>query len=200
MEVNLHRYLPFTTSEGPGKRACVWVQGCPIHCKGCGVPWTWNPRKGTPTSIEFLWEEILKSKQEHDIEGITFLGGEPFEQAEALAILAKRAQEIGLTVMTFSGYYKEQLAELNKPGWEALLAATDLFIDGPYEMDKPDKERPWIGSTNQRMHFLTDRYQSIKEDINAIPNRLEVYINSDGTIEANGMVPSDTWKRILKDL
>lgn len=200
MEVNLHRFLPYTTSEGPGKRACIWVQGCPIHCKGCGVPWTWNPNKGTLTSIDSLWEEILKSKDEHDIEGITFLGGEPFEQAEALGILAKRAQEIGLSVMTFSGYYKEQLAELNKTGWEELLHATDLFIDGPYDVNKPDRERPWIGSTNQRIHFLTNRYLSIEQEIIAIPNRLEIYIKNDGTIEANGMVPSETWKRILQDL
>ncbi|AST90915.1 MULTISPECIES: 4Fe-4S single cluster domain-containing protein [Sutcliffiella] len=200
MEVILHRFLPYTTSEGPGKRACIWVQGCPIHCKGCGVPWTWNPNKGTPTSVELLWEEILKSKHEHDIEGITLLGGEPFEQAEALSVLAKRAQAASLSVMTFSGYYKEQLTEMNKPGWEDLLSATDLFIDGPFEIDKPDKDRPWIGSTNQRIHFLTDRYKSIENSLKAIPNRLEFYIKSDGTIEANGMVPSETWKRILNDL
>ncbi|WP_102026759.1 4Fe-4S single cluster domain-containing protein [Salirhabdus sp. Marseille-P4669] len=200
MEVNLHRYLPFTTAEGPGKRACVWVQGCPIHCKGCGVPWTWNPKKGTPTSVDSLWEQILKSKEEHDIEGITFLGGEPFEQAEALAILGKRAQEHGLTVMAFSGYYKEQLEALHKPGWKDLLNVTDIFIDGPYEQDKPEKTRPWIGSTNQRIHFLTERYESIKQELETIPDRLEIYVKSDGKIEANGMVPSETWKRIFNNI
>ncbi|MGM8214595.1 4Fe-4S single cluster domain-containing protein [Bacillaceae bacterium W0354] len=200
MDVNLHRFLPITTAEGPGKRACVWVQGCPIHCKGCGVPWTWNPKMGTPTSVDTLWEQILESKEKHDIEGITFLGGEPFEQAEALAIIGQRAQEHGLSVMAFSGYYKEQLAELDKPGWRDLLHVTDLFIDGPYEMDKPDHKRPWIGSTNQRIHFLTDRYKFMENEIEAIPDRLEIYIKEDGSIEANGMVPSEMWKRIFNDL
>lgn len=200
MHVQLHRFLPLTTAEGPGKRACIWVQGCPIHCKGCGVPWTWNPKKGTRVSVETLWENILESKRKHGIEGITFLGGEPFEQATPLSILAHRAQEIGLSVMAFSGYYIEQLEENNKPGWKDLIAATDLFIDGPYEMDKPDKDRPWIGSTNQRIHFLTDRYESLKQEVEQLPDRLEIYIKDDGTIEANGMVPSDVWNRIFKEL
>ena len=200
MEVNLHRFLPLTTAEGPGKRACVWVQGCPIHCKGCGVPWTWNPKMGTMTPVDELWEKIVESKEKYAIEGITFLGGEPFEQAEALAELGRRAQNIGLTVMTFSGYYIEDLQKLNKPGWKELIDVTDLFIDGPYKYDKPDQIRPWIGSTNQRIHFLSEKYQSIKDEIEQIPKKLEIYIKKDGTVEANGMIPSEMWKQFFKGL
>ncbi|WP_188391928.1 4Fe-4S cluster-binding domain-containing protein [Compostibacillus humi] len=64
MEVNMHRFLPSTNSEGPGLRACIWVQGCPIHCKGCGVPWTWNPNKGNVTSVgpvPILGREICRN-------------------------------------------------------------------------------------------------------------------------------------------
>lgn len=200
MDIQLHRFLPLTTAEGPGKRACIWVQGCPIHCKGCGVPWTWNPKLGTKTSVGELWEMIMASKTKHDIEGITFLGGEPFEQAEPLAILGEYAQNEGLSVMAFSGYYKEQLQEMKKPGWKDLLAVTDIFIDGPFEIDKPDRDRPWIGSTNQRIHFLTDRYQTLSEELNVVPDRLEIYLKKDGTIAANGMVPSAAWDRIFKGL
>src|SRR5690625_955575 len=105
MGIQLHRFLPSTTSEGPGRRACIWVQGCPIHCKGCGVPWTWNPNKGTRVSVQELWEKIVYSYRNENIEGITFLGGEPFEQAKPLAELGRRAKKLGLSVMTFSGYY-----------------------------------------------------------------------------------------------
>lgn len=200
MYIQLHRYLPITQAEGPGKRACVWVQGCPIHCKGCGVPWTWNPKKGTRVSVDDVWEMILESKEKHDIEGVTFLGGEPFEQAEALAELGRRAQNIGLSIMAFSGYYKEQLEEMNKPGWKDLYQVTDLFIDGPFEQDHLDKERPWVGSTNQRFHFLTDRYRKLENELSTVPDRLEVYLNKDGTLAANGMVPSEVWKRLFNDL
>lgn len=200
MFVQLHRFLPLTTVEGPGRRACVWVQGCPIHCKGCGVPWTWNPKKGTKVSVETLWKQILESKQKENIEGITFLGGEPFEQAEALAELGRRAQREGLSVMTFSGYYKEQLEELQKPFWQELYHVTDLFIDGPFEQDKLDHKRPWVGSTNQRFHFLTDRYKEFESELSTVPDRLEIYFKKDGTVEANGMVPSEIWNRLFKNI
>jgi len=118
LPIQLHRFLPVTEVEGPGKRACVWVQGCPIHCKGCGVPWTWNPKKGTRTTVDDIWKKIEMSIEKYDIEGITFLGGEPFEQALALAELGRRAKEKGLSIMAFSGYYKEQLEEMNKEGWK----------------------------------------------------------------------------------
>lgn len=200
MHIQLHRFLPHTTAEGPGKRACVWVQGCPIHCKGCGVPWTWNPKHGTPTTVDAIWEKIENSIERYNIEGITFLGGEPFEQAESLAALGQRAQKVGLSIMTFSGFYKEELEAMEKPFWRELYDVTDLFIDGPFEYDKLDKERPWVGSTNQRFHFLTDRYKHLQNKLTTIPDKLEIYINENGMIEANGMVPSDVWKRLFNNL
>ncbi len=130
MHIQLHRFLPSSIAEGPGKRASVWVQGCPIHCKGCGVPWTWNPRLGTPSDVDTIWEKILESKEKNDIEGITFLGGEPFEQAESLAILAERAQNIGLSIMTFSGYYYEELEKLDKPAGRSFLLIRISFWRG----------------------------------------------------------------------
>src|SRR5690606_14313327 len=107
MELVIHRYLPLTTIEGPGKRFCIWVQGCSIRCVGCGVPWTWSKKNGSIMSVEELIREIKKSKEENNIEGLTFLGGEPFDQAEALGKLAHRIKDLGLTVMTFSGYLFE---------------------------------------------------------------------------------------------
>ncbi|MFA8439483.1 4Fe-4S single cluster domain-containing protein [Pueribacillus sp. YX66] len=200
MIIQLHRFLPLTTAEGPGRRSCIWVQGCPIHCKGCGVPWTWNPKNGTRITVDELWNKIVFCKQKHQTEGITFLGGEPFEQATALAEIGKRAQSIGLSVMTFTGYYIEQIEKQNKPEWKALYRVTDLLIDGPFEQDQPDKNRPWVGSTNQRFHFLTDRYKSLQKTLTNVPDRLEIRLKRDGTVEANGMVPSEVWNRIFKTL
>ncbi|HLT55193.1 MAG TPA: hypothetical protein VK057_03730 [Bacillota bacterium] len=45
-----------------------------------------------------------------------------------------------------------------------------------------------------------DRYRYLEGKFAEIPDRLEIYINSDGTLEANGMVPSDIWKRLFKKL
>lgn len=76
MLLRVHRFLPFTRAEGPGNRACVWVQGCPIRCPGCFNPGTWPTGGGEEVAVEDLADRILDVK---DIEGVTFLGGEPFE-------------------------------------------------------------------------------------------------------------------------
>ena len=91
------------------------------------------------------------------IEGVTVMGGEPFAQAEAVADLLRRVRAAGLSTMVFSGY---TLAELRagEPAWAALLAATDLLVDGRYDAAQRVTDRRWIGSANQQVHFLTERY------------------------------------------
>ena len=99
--LRVHRLLDATDAEGPGRRACVWVQGCSIRCHGCFNPHTWNTRGGTVRHVAELAEAIGAVP---DIEGLTLLGGEPFDQPAACAELAERAQGLGLSVMTFTGY------------------------------------------------------------------------------------------------
>ncbi|MDM5314523.1 4Fe-4S single cluster domain-containing protein [Fictibacillus sp. b24] len=190
MELNIHRFLPFTTVEGPGKRFCLWVQGCSIRCEGCGVPWTWSKENGKIISVTDLFEEIKRSKQDNRIEGITILGGEPFDQAEPLGELAVMVKEIGLTVMVFSGYLFENLKERNDA--QNLLHAADLLIDGPFIKDKLDLTRPWVGSSNQRYHFLTKAYKHIENELESIQNKVEIRIGSNGVVSINGMATQHT--------
>ncbi|UTR13183.1 radical SAM protein [Salipaludibacillus sp. LMS25] len=200
MQLRIHRFIPYTNAEGPGKRACVWVQGCPIHCKGCGVPWTWSFKGGTLVSIDDVFDWIMESKATHDIEGVTFLGGEPFEQAEALAHLGQKIKQTKLSIMTFSGYYREQLDTMNKKGTDELLNVTDLFIDGPFIQEQLDTSRPWVGSANQRYHFLTDTYRHLEANIEQMPNRLEISLSQEGTIQVNGMATPEQLEKLLKGL
>ena len=117
------------------------------------------------------------------IEGVTFLGGEPFEQAEALGIIAEAVKKMSLSVLCFTGGYLEELLkdEVNKK----LLNNTDLLIDGPFEIDKTDYSRPWCGSSNQRYHFLTDRYD--ENIFTKYKNKVEVNISKNGVVFMNGM-------------
>jgi anaerobic ribonucleoside-triphosphate reductase activating protein len=122
------------------------------------------------------------------VEGVTLLGGEPFDQAAALAEVARAARALGLSVMTFTGYTLEALRARRDPGTRALLAATDLLVDGPYVAARPERARRWVGSTNQRFHFLTGRYAP---GIEAVPagapaETVEVSISPDGRVAANG--------------
>ncbi|MCM3112891.1 4Fe-4S single cluster domain-containing protein [Lederbergia lenta] len=195
MNLIIHRFLPLTTVEGPGKRFCLWVQGCSIRCEGCGIPWTWSKENGKTISVKDLYEEIKNSKNENNIEGVTFLGGEPFDQAEALGKLAQMVKELNLTVMTFTGYLFEDLK--TRKECEVLLTSTDLLIDGPFVKSQLDLSRPWVGSSNQRYHFLTPAYQHLENDLESINNKVEVRIYEDGLVSVNGMATQQTLNELF---
>lgn len=71
-ELRLAQFLPQTRVEGPGLRAAIWVQGCPIHCPGCAVPEYWDFHGGTSIRVEDLANKILSIP---NLEGVTFAGG-----------------------------------------------------------------------------------------------------------------------------
>jgi len=127
MELRLFHYLPRTIVEVPGIRAAV--QGCPIRCAGCALPQTWPETKGELIDSAALATRILQTP---DLEGVTFLGGEPFAQAGALADLGEHVRWRGLSVLTFTGYTLEALRARRDEAIEALLSVTDLLLAGPF--------------------------------------------------------------------
>jgi anaerobic ribonucleoside-triphosphate reductase activating protein len=96
----------------------------------------------------------------HGIEGITLLGGEPLAHVEGAAALARRVQKLGLSVMIFSGYTLEEARRLPDSAVGELLGLTDILVDGPYVREQPETRRRWVGSANQRVHFLSERYRA----------------------------------------
>ena len=180
MKLRVFRILKNTKVEGPDTRFCIWTQGCSRHCKGCQAVHTWSHSGGELIEVNEIIEDI---KSQKGIEGITFLGGEPFEQADALGIIAESVQKMGLGVLSFTGGYLEEL-RLN-PVNQKLLDNIDLLIDGPFEIDKVDYSRPWCGSSNQRYHFLTSRYD--EEIFEKYKNKVEVNISKNGVVFMNGM-------------
>ncbi len=183
MQVRIAHLVPRTDVEGPGSRSAVWVQGCSIRCPGCFNPHTWKPEGGRLVSASVLADQL---SQDPDIEGVTFLGGEPFDQAAGLAEVGQRVRARGLSVMTFTGFTYERITEENRPSWHDLLKVTDLLVDGPYLRNAPDVRRPWVGSTNQRFICLTERYRG-GGTVAGPHATLEVRIRADGTAFVNGM-------------
>lgn len=181
--LDIYKIIKNTTVEGPGVRFCIWVQGCKKRCKGCWAKETWAFDVGTKYSVEQLFDLILLEKE--NIEGITFLGGEPFEQAVELAKLAKKVHEIGLSVVCFSGYTYDELKLKKSESVDLLLKYTDLLVDGEFDQAKFDLSRPWVGSSNQRYIFLTDKYS--ESEILQFKNKIEARIMLDGRVEVNGM-------------
>lgn len=170
--------VPDTEAEGPFLRYALWLQGCPLRCPGCCNPDFLPFTGGDRLSVAALAAEIRAAP---GIEGATFLGGEPFAQAGPLALLAGELRAAGLGVIAFSGF---RLEELRARGAEAarLLAALDLLVDGPFVAAQASTRRRFVGSENQRLHFLTDRYRGLDDGAGGIgpgPGPVEVRLRGD---------------------
>ena len=180
-KLRIAQIVPSTEAEGPGRRFAIWFQGCPLRCPGCCNPEMLSFSDGESHTVSDLLNRIRKAD---DIEGITLLGGEPFAHADGAADLARSVREHGLSVMVFSGYTLDELKANTNPDVGNLLGSTDILVDGPYVRELPDTRRRWIGSTNQRVHFLTDRYRS-DDPCWFKPNTLEIRVDRSG-ITVNG--------------
>ena len=178
MQVKIHKILKHTKAEGPSLRYCIWFQGCKKRCRGCWAHATWDFDGGVVYDTNDILEDILNTPK---IEGVTFLGGEPFEQPNALKELAFGAYKNGLSVLCFTGYKIEELKEK----YFDILQNIDILIDGEYKEEERDFSRPWVGSSNQRYHFLSKRYNS--KILKKYKNKIEININKDGTLFINGM-------------
>lgn len=136
-------------ADGPGLRAVVFVQGCPHHCPGCHNPQTWSFSGGTRVAVETVAQRIMRNSL---TTGVTFSGGEPFAQAEALAALAER---LGgrYELAVYTGYTFEALQALaaENEGVARLLKAADILVDGPFRIAEKDRTILWRGSRNQRL-------------------------------------------------
>lgn len=196
--VNVASQVACTEAEGPGRRYALWVQGCPLRCPGCCNPHmlafddaSWRP-------VEDVASAICETP---DIEGVTFIGGEPFAQARALSQVAATVRAAGLSVMVFTGLTLTQIKASDDPAYEALLAQIDLLVDGPYIQKQHVDDRRWIGSANQAIHVLTERYEHLRESeqgwdqgANTIELRLK-----DGEISINGF-PHERVTEILEQM
>ena len=181
MDIRINSYIPTTNVEGVGTRFAIWVQGCPIRCKGCANSRMWDFNGGTSHKVEDIIR-IIKSYADK-IEGITWLGGEPLAQIKPVTEISKAAQELGLSVIVFTGYDYSDLKD--RSDFKELVKYTDILIDGRYEQDKTDYSRAWVGSSNQNYYFLTDRYN--KSVIYENKNKIEVRISPDNEVVLTGM-------------
>ena len=136
--------------DGPGFRFTLFTQGCPHHCEGCHNPQTHDYNGGKESSVEEIAKELLSNPL---TDGITFSGGEPFEQAADCAKLAEIARKNGLNVWAYTGYTFDRLLEKAKENAAILdlLNLTDVLVDGPFIMAQKSYNVPWRGSKNQRL-------------------------------------------------
>lgn len=157
-------------ANGPGIRVSLFVSGCRNHCKGCFQPETWNFEYGKPfTSAEE--NKILEYLESSNIQGLTILGGEPFEpenQRDLLPFLRKVKKKFpNKNIWIFSGYRFDD--ELLKQGvhphtdiTRELLSYIDVLVDGRFVEEKKNLSLVFRGSENQRIIDVKKSFEENK--------------------------------------
>ena len=157
--MRIYKILECSQSNGPGKRFTIWVQGCSIHCPYCvnHDTWDFNAEHGKEISIKELIEQIDKVNPE----GITITGGEPLDQFNSVLTLLKELFH-KYNIFLTSGYTFEKIDK-------EILKYIDILISGPYINYLYSDQLLWRGSSNQEIHYLTQRGKDIviKEHVKA---------------------------------
>ena len=153
MEINLADAFAPSFANGPGARAVLAVQGCLRRCSGCHNAHMWSH---APARICEVGAVLSWLRAQPGLRGLTLTGGEPFEQAEALARVARAVRADGWDVVCFTGYSLEELRAGQVRGSRALVRDVDLLIHGPFDRTQAST-RPLLGSVNQRLHFQGNR-------------------------------------------
>jgi len=143
--------------DGIGLRTVIWTQGCRHNCKGCQNPDTHRFDGGFSSTTEHIISLLPKLKLQ---KGITFSGGDPFEQAQACAEIAHAARNLGLDVWAYTGYIFENIVNSHKEDWKNFISEIDFLVDGPFMLEEKSLTLQFRGSKNQR---IIDVQNSLKE-------------------------------------
>lgn len=145
-------------ANGPGVRVSLFVSGCTHHCKECFNPETWDFTYGEEYTDK-VTAEILEALEPEYIQGITVLGGEPFEPSNQRELLplyhAVKNKYPEKSIWVYSGYTLE--AELLGESraridiTDEILSLIDVLVDGEFVLEKKNISLKFRGSENQRI-------------------------------------------------
>ena len=163
-------------ANGPGVRVSLFVSGCRHHCRGCFNPETWDFNYGKPFTGEVL-DKLLRACNHDFIEGLSVLGGEPFEpenQPDVLRVM-KKFKELypNKTIWCYTGYDFEKDILAGKLGpWEITKEILDLT-----DLEEKDLKLRFRGSSNQR---VIDVQKSLHSD------EVVLWDDNEGIFEPDG--------------
>lgn len=190
----IHAKIDASRVNGPGRRSVLFVQGCCLGCRSC-----WNAEThrfvGPNTPVADLADWILRLRRETGIDGVTFSGGEPMHQADALCELTNRvhAEWPGLSFGMFSGYYERELdagrywtRTVTTAGdrarlWQQLRARLDFAVLGRYLATRTT-DAPLRSSMNQSLRLFSARYT----EVDFAAPEVEVTIDAGGLVQLTG--------------
>lgn len=145
-------------ANGTGVRTVLFVSGCRNHCEGCFQPETWAFDNGEvfDTAVE---DQIIESLQPEYINGLTLLGGDPFEEENQQALLPflrrVRKECPNKTIWAYTGYVLEDDllpgGRKHTKDTDEMLSYLDILVDGPFILEEKDISLKFRGSRNQRI-------------------------------------------------
>lgn len=158
MKIRLSGIKQESIVDGLGLRYVIFAQGCPHHCFACHNPSTHCFTGGDLWEVEDIIEQVFQNPL---LKGVTFSGGEPFEQAEAFLSIAKQLKskeknqsyhrKEELDIWCYTGYLYEELLESQDIYKRELVNKVDILVDGKFCYQKKTIEKPFVGSSNQRV-------------------------------------------------
>ena len=190
----LHAFVPASRANGPGLRAVVYFQGCNLNCAGC-----WNflthSFDGPEVSVAEVVNAVLEAHRRGPLEGITFSGGEPMQQASALLVAMMEIRKAApvLRFGMFTGYTEAELAagtyftreavavEEKQAVWRRIRGYLDFAVMGRYNYALPSRE-PLRTSRNQKLVLFTGHYS--ESDFG--PQLVEISIDTGGKTVLTG--------------
>lgn len=159
----------YDIANGTGVRTTLFVSGCRRHCPGCFNPEAWGLDAGEPFDKD-VEDAIIKSLEPDYVEGLTLLGGEPFEPENQRALVPflerVNAERPNKSIWSYSGFTLEELQGIEPPHapyttsphievTDRMLELIDVLVDGPFVMARKDISLRFRGSSNQRIIDLS---------------------------------------------
>ena len=192
---NYHRIDGCNMVNGRGIRTVIWLSGCPHHCKGCFSPQTWNEKGGIPFDEE-AYNEVIKCVSEPYCDGITICGGEPLApfNVEVSTRLAKDIKAMGKTVWCYSGYYYEEVEDLE------IMKYIDVLIDGRFILKQFNSKLKWRGSANQRVIDVQATRQQGSIVLHPDSNTVDEYHPEEAYDPCKDMTPQEIKEKYIDNV
>lgn len=150
---------------GPGNRIVIWTSGCTKQCFNCASPELWNKNVGADIDNDVIVERIINVIKSNKVDGITFSGGDPLEQALDLLYIIKRIKKHINDILVYTGYTFDEISTaFDESTIMDFKKYISVLIDGRYIHELNDNKSCLRGSLNQKIFFWDKNKKGIYND------------------------------------
>ena len=185
IKISIAQYISCSISNGPGRRAVIWLYGCDKNCIDCCNP-SFQKFIEPNTDISEFSSKINKDYDNLNLRGFTFSGGEPLHPLHADAvkqIITNIKTETNADIMAFSGYTQQEIQQM-----EWVTQYFDLIIAGPYIKELKNKTGI-LASNNQEILRFNDKFEDVNDyNLKNDKRIIETYIDNKGNIIVTGLI------------